>query len=84
MSTALTLKTLMILASMLGSSSASILESHDWTSDPWTGCAATGTEDDADDWDGTTMSSMSVLPERGTSDGNGSKSGTCCKGGSCV
>ena len=49
MSISLALKALMILASVLGSSSALVLESHDWTSDPWTGCAATGTVDDAED-----------------------------------
>ena len=49
MSILLTLNALMILASVLGSSSALTWESHVWTSDPWTGCAGTGTVDDDDD-----------------------------------
>ena len=76
---------MMMLASVIGSNSALTWESHDWTSDPWTGWAETGTvDDDDDDCCGIAMSSMSVLPERGTSDGNGSKSGTGCISGSCA
>ena len=83
MSMLLTLKALMILASVIGSNSALTWESHDWTSDPWSGWAETGTvDDDDDDGCGIAMSSMPVLPECGTSVGNGNKSGTVCIGGS--
>ena len=46
MSILLTLKALMILASVIGSNSALTWESHVCTSDPWTGCAGAGTEDE--------------------------------------
>ena len=49
MSILLTLNAVMILASVLGSNSALIWEDHVWTSDPWTGCAGTGTVDDDDE-----------------------------------
>ena len=49
MSILLTLKALMILASVIGSNSALTWESQACTSDPWTGCAGTGAVDDDDD-----------------------------------
>ena len=38
-----------MFASVIESNSASTWESHVCTSDPWTGCAGTGTVDDDDD-----------------------------------